>query len=85
VDVSGDDENYARQIVDVLSVVAQKNDFPERYARSDSRSLLQSRGGFTDFIKSSASPDLSTPGSDQGLGRKEAEHVNLRVKLALIA
>src|SRR6267143_510903 len=49
---------------------------------------LVAGGGFEpptfDFIKSSASSDLSTLGSanDQGLGRKEAEHVDYRLRLS---
>src|SRR5467141_2258207 len=49
---------------------------------------LIAEGGFEpptfDFIKSSASSDLSTLGSanDQGLGRKEAEHVDYRLRLS---
>src|SRR5258708_28516946 len=49
---------------------------------------LVAGGGFElptfDFIKSSASSDLSKLGSanDQGLGRKEAEHVDYRLRLS---
>lgn len=85
MDVSGGDENYGRQIVDVLSVVAQKNDFPNGAHHLIGAAYINRAAVLLIFIKSSASSHLSTPGNDQGLGRKEAEHVNLRVKPALIA